>query len=168
MTDRENRLRSELEAAFAARARLYVHLRRTLARALGEQRADALLSEAIEEWGRETGTRLFAGLPAEPGAIADRFLSLSPAGGALFPHDRTDDDAGAEFHVHRCPLLAAWQDDGLPDGEVEALCRLAGAFDKGCFEVAGVLFANETWRLGKLGCCRIRLGRPERGAKSPR
>jgi hypothetical protein len=151
------RLRAELEAAFAARARLYVHLRRTLSAALGEQRAEALLADAIEAWGRETGERLFAGLPPEPRAIADRFLSLSPDGGALFPHDRTDAEGASTFHVHRCPLLTAWQNDDLPETEVEALCRLAGAFDKGCFEAAGVAFANETWRPGRDGCCRIRL-----------
>jgi predicted ArsR family transcriptional regulator len=149
------RLRAELAAAFAARARLYVHLRRTLAAELGEAQAEALLARAIEEWGRETGARLFAGLPAEPRAIADRFLSLSPDEGQLFPHARADDADGTEFHVHRCPLLEAWRD--LPPEETTALCRLAGAFDKGCFEVAGVAFGNQTWQPGHEGCCRIRL-----------
>jgi predicted ArsR family transcriptional regulator len=149
------RLRAELAAAFAARARLYVHLRRTLAAELGEAQAEALLARAIEEWGRETGARLFAGLPAEPRAIADRFLSLSPDEGQLFPYARTDADGTTAFHVHRCPLLEAWRD--LPEAETAVLCRLAGAFDKGCFEVAGVSFANETWQPGHDGCCRIRL-----------
>lgn len=47
------------------------------------------------------------------------------------------------------------------------LCRLAGAFDRGLFETAGVGFAAETWRPGRAGCCRIRLTRPGAAAAGP-
>jgi hypothetical protein len=41
---------------------------------------------------------------------------------------------------------------------VARLCRIAGAFDKGLFEAAGVGFDNSTWSEERGGgCCRITL-----------
>jgi hypothetical protein len=69
------------------------------------------------------------------------------------------------IQVRRCPLKDTWVEAGLPSGRVAALCRLAGAFDKGLFEAAGLLFSNETWTEARGGgCCWITLAR--RGASA--
>ena len=47
--ERAERLARELDAAFAARARLYWHLLVTLREALGEAEAERLLSRAIAD-----------------------------------------------------------------------------------------------------------------------
>lgn len=62
------------------------------------------------------------------------------------------------MRVDRCPLKDAWVGAGLSDGHVATLCRIAGAFDKGLFEAAGVQFRNEPWTAARGGgCCWIHL-----------
>ena len=54
--------------------------------------------------------------------------------------------------------LDAWNEAGLDASTTATLCRIAGAFDKGLFEVAGVNFRNETWSAQRGGgCCHIML-----------
>jgi hypothetical protein len=91
----------------------------------------------------------------------ERFLSVSPDGGRLYPHEVERTPGMCAIRVHSCPLKAAWVGAGLDDGAVADLCRLAGAFDKGLFEAAGVRFANRTWtRERGGGCCWITLATP--------
>ena len=45
----------------------------------------------------------------------------------------------------------------MDNAELATLCRIAGAFDKGLFEEAGVSFHNVTWQPGEAGCCLIEL-----------
>lgn len=157
MTDVEQ-LRLELAAAFANRADLYRLLRAALTRELGRERAEAMLAGVLEERGREVARNLFAGVPAEAHAVADRFLSVSPDGGRLYPHEVERTPASCTIRVHSCPLKEAWMAAGLPDQDTADLCRLAGAFDRGLFEAAGVEFANQTWTKTRgAGCCWITL-----------
>ncbi|WP_342362614.1 L-2-amino-thiazoline-4-carboxylic acid hydrolase [Terrarubrum flagellatum] len=157
MTDIET-LRVELAAAFANRADLYRLMRRALVRELGEERAETVISDMLEERGREVAQILFADTPADAKAVAERFLSVSPDGGRLFPHAVERSEGVCTIRVHSCPLKDAWVAAKLPDEEVADLCRLAGAFDKGLFEAAGVEFANQTWtRERGGGCCWITL-----------
>jgi hypothetical protein len=154
------KLTRELDAAFKNRARLYKNLLDELTAALGRARAETVLAAAVEKRGEESGRKLFGHLTAPNAAqIADTFLAVSPAEGTLFPHTRTQDGAGrVTVAVSRCPLLEAWREDGLPESEIQTLCRIAGRFDNGCFGAAGVEFAAETWRPGKTGCCTLHLG----------
>jgi hypothetical protein len=155
----EERLRRELEESFRNRAHLYRLMLEELEAELGPARAETVMARALERRGREVAAALFAGLPPEPRAVAGRFLAPSPDGGRLFPHAVEHGAGATRIAVHRCPLKDAWTGSGLPPARIAALCRLAGAFDRGLFEAAGLGFANDTWAEGRDGCCRITLTR---------
>jgi len=53
--------------------------------------------------------------------------------------------------------LRAACEAGLAEDKVAALCRIAGAVDKGLFEGAGFAFENRTWTPGAVGCCLLRV-----------
>lgn len=158
--ERAERLARELEAAFAARARVYWHVYATLREELGAAEAERLLSLAIERFGADAGARLFAGVPPVPMDVVSRFLSVaSPDWGRLFPHELTRTADGAlTVRVLRCPLKQAWIADGRSDADIETLCRIAGRADHGVFGQAGCGFAAETWRPGREGCCVLSFG----------
>ncbi len=155
------KLKRELDDAFKARARLYRAILDELTVEVGAERAEAVLSRAIEKRGVAAGTALFGALE-KPTAkdVADRFLAVSPAEGTLYPHTREDRDGGktVSVKVHRCPLQDAWREDGATDAEIERLCRISGRFDTGCFGASGVAFEATTWTPGSTGCCTLFLG----------
>lgn len=151
----EERLRRELEEAFANRAHLYRLLLEELGAELGEPAAERLLARVIERRGREVGAAL-AHLP-DARAVGEAFLAASPDGGRMYPTDVERLADGIRFSVRRCPLLDAWRANSLATCTIARLCRLAGAFDKGLFEAAGCRFTNSTWEEGRSGCCRIEL-----------
>lgn len=153
--ERAERLARELEAAFAARARVYWHVYATLREELGAVEAERLLGRAVERFGAEAGAALFAGVPPAPMEVVSRFLAVaSPDWGRLFPHDVTRAaDGGVTVRVLRCPLKQAWIADGRSEAEIETLCRIAGRADHGVFGQAGCRFTAETWRPGREGCC---------------
>ena len=158
MGDPAEPLRRELEEAFQNRAHLYRLLLDELEGEIGHDQAVAVLSRALERRGREVAAVLFRDTPAEPEAVGRRFLSVSPDGGRMYPHEAAVSPRAMEIKVHRCPLKDAWRAANLPPARVATLCRLAGAFDKGLFEAAGVSFSNETWSEARGGgCCWIRL-----------
>lgn len=151
-------LRNELADAFKNRAHLYRLLLDVLSERHGPGEAEAVLAEVCARRGREVAPLLFRGVPPEPEAIARRFLSVSPDGGDLYPHETAQTANSFTIKVHACPLKQAWLDAGLPAEQVSRLCRIAGEFDRGLFEAAGVGFENSTWsgeRGG--GCCHITL-----------
>lgn len=151
-------LRRELASAFANRADLYRLLLRALVAEFGRERAEALLIGVLEARGREAAADLFTDVPADAHAVAERFLSVSPDGGRLYPHEIERSASSCTIRVHSCPLKAAWAAAGLADGDIADLCRIAGAFDRGLFEAAGVEFANQTWTKERGGgCCWITL-----------
>jgi L-2-amino-thiazoline-4-carboxylic acid hydrolase len=159
-------LRGELEEAFRNRAHLYRILLEELEAELGPEQAEAVLARAVERRGREVAAGLFAGMPADPQAIGARFLAASSDGGRLYPHDAECRHGTMAIRVHRCPLKEAWCEAGLKPGRIATLCRIAGAFDRGLFEAAGLTFTNETWSEARGGgCCWIRLSwRDHRGS----
>lgn len=129
---------------------------------MGPEAAEALMVRMLERRGREVAAKLFAGLPPRAVAIGERFLSVSPDAGCLYPHEREQDLTSLTVRVSRCPLKDAWMAAGLSPGRTAQLCRIAGAFDRGLFEAAGVGFANETWsEVRGGGCCWITLTDPE-------
>ena len=151
-------LRRELEEAFAGRAHLYREMLDALEAELGADRAETLMREVLEKRGAAVSGQLFKGCAATPQAVGARFLSVSPDGGRMYPHSVADDGAALHVKVARCPLKDAWVGAGLAPARVAQLCAIAGAFDKGLFEAAGVAFANETWSQKRGGgCCWISL-----------
>ena len=159
MPDPVESLRQELEEAFRNRAHLYRLLLDELEAELGPDRAEEVLARVLDRRGREAAAVLFRDCPPDPRSVGERFLSVSPDGGRMYPHEVEHRDEAVVIRVHRCPLKDAWMEAGLPSGRVAALCRLAGAFDKGLFEAAGLLFSNETWTEARGGCCWITLAR---------
>jgi hypothetical protein len=140
----EDILRQELEGAFRNRADLYRLFLDELEAELGPERAEALMARALERRGEEVASALFRDVPADPVAVGDCFLSVSPDGGRMYPHEAERSPDSMTIKVHRCPLKDAWNAAGLPPERVATLCRIAGAFDKGLFEAAGLAFSNRT------------------------
>lgn len=159
MNDRTiDTLRRELEEAFRARAHLYRTIYDELAADLGAERAERLLSRAIEKRGAEVAAALFKDTSRNAKAIGAKFLSVSPDGGRMYPCQVETRASGVTMRVDRCPLKDAWADAGLSGERMARLCRIAGAFDKGLFEAAGVQFGNEPWTPARGGgCCWIHL-----------
>jgi hypothetical protein len=151
-------LRRELEDAYRNRAHLYRVIYDELAESLGAEPAERLLARAIERRGREVAAGLFQDTPRNAQAIGRKFLSVSPDGGRMYPCKAEQHAGGMTVRVDRCPLQDAWNASGLAPERVATLCRIAGAFDKGLFEAAGVRFRNETWTPARGGgCCWIHL-----------
>lgn len=157
MTAREQLLSQELESSFRNRADLYRLMLAELVVELGEQRGVALMERIIEKRGREVGEFFKVKGPSAL-AVGEAFLAVSPDQGRMYPTDVHRHADGIDFRVKRCPLKDAWREAGLDDITTATLCRIAGAFDKGLFEAAGVNFRNETWSAGRGGgCCHIML-----------
>jgi hypothetical protein len=69
----------------------------------------------------------------------------------------TDDSLSIDFHY--CPLVSAWQKQGLPDAEIEELCDFAMCGDRGIAESFGcVLILPKTIAQGA-DVCQIRFER---------
>jgi len=154
----EETLRQELEASFRNRADLYRLMHAELVAELGLERGEALMVRIIERRGREVGGGYFKSKGPHARAVGEAFLAVSPDEGRMYPTDVTRLANGIEFRVKRCPLKDAWRDAGLDADTTATLCRIAGAFDKGLFEEAGVQFRNETWSEQRGGgCCHIML-----------
>jgi hypothetical protein len=156
----EATLRRELAEAFAARAHLYRLILDVLGERHGAAEAEAVLAEVCRRRGAEVAGLLFHEVPPEPEAIARRFLTVSPDSGDLYPHEASATADSFTISVSSCPLKTAWRDAGLSPERVAQLCRIAGEFDRGLFEAAGVAFDNSTWTDARGGgCCRITLSR---------
>ncbi len=154
----EETLRHELEASFRNRADLYRLMHAELVAELGREQGEALMVRIVEKRGREVGSGYFKERGPAALAVGEAFLAISPDHGRMYPTDVTRRANGIEFRVKRCPLKDAWQEAGLDNDTIATLCRVAGAFDKGLFEAAGVQFRNETWSAQRGGgCCHIML-----------
>ncbi|HXH82670.1 MAG TPA: L-2-amino-thiazoline-4-carboxylic acid hydrolase [Candidatus Tectomicrobia bacterium] len=161
--DGDDRLRQDLYAAFKNRALIYRHLFETLRDELGEERATALMSRAIEARGREIGRAFARHAPADLAGLRDAFLAVIPDGGRMFAPEVVRCDAGGlDIRLTRCPLQDAWREAGVPEPDIARLCRIAGRIDNGTFEAAGFAFSADTWQPGRDGCCflHIRPGPP--------
>jgi hypothetical protein len=159
MSARAEKLARELREAFANRALIYAETYAELRGELGEKAAASLLGRALYRRGQDVAGKLFAGIaPGDAASVAERFLSVSPDGGCLFPTQvERPDDGSVHIKVQGCPLLSAWQQAGLPPAEIAQLCAIAGRFDNGLFEATGVDFTAETWQPGGTGCCHLHL-----------
>ena len=125
---------------------------------LGPQRGEALMVRIVHKRGSEVGSAFFRAHGPSARAVGEAFLAVSPDQGRMYPTDVERHADGIDFRVKRCPLKDAWREAGLDDATIATLCRVAGAFDKGLFEAAGVAFTNETWSAQRGGgCCHIML-----------
>ena len=156
---RAEKLAAELDAAFRNRADLYRLMLEELTAELGPARAEEVMVRTIERRGREVAAAAFAGFgPNDARALGEAFLSVSPDDGRMYPAEVERGETSIAFRVKRCPLKDAWLEAGVGEDRLAALCRIAGAFDRGLFEAAGVRFENVTWTPGHgSDCCHIRL-----------
>lgn len=154
----EETLRQELESSFRNRADLYRLMHAELVAELGVARGEALMVRIIERRGREVGEGYFRAKGPSALAVGEAFLAVSPDQGRMYPTEVDRHADGIDFRVKRCPLKDAWNEAGLDPTTTATLCRIAGAFDKGLFEAAGVAFSNATWSEQRGGgCCHIML-----------
>jgi len=154
----EETLRQELESSFRNRADLYRLMHAELVAELGVARGEALMVRIIERRGREVGEGYFRAKDPSALAVGEAFLAVSPDQGRMYPTEVERHADGIDFRVKRCPLKDAWNEAGLDAATTATLCRIAGAFDKGLFEAAGVEFRNTTWSEQRGGgCCHIML-----------
>jgi hypothetical protein len=156
---RAEKLSREFDSAFRNRADLYRLFLEELNGELGAEKAEAIMIRAIEQRGKEVAAATFASFGANDArAIDEAFLAVSPDGGLMYPTDVERHDDHIAFKVKRCPLKDAWVEAGFGDEKLAALCRIAGAFDRGLFEATGLRFDNVTWTPGHgPGCCHIAL-----------
>lgn len=154
----DDRLRTDLYAAFKNRALMYWHIFDELRRALGEPQAAGLLSRAIEARGREIGKAFARYGPADLAGLRDAFVGSVPDEGRMFaPRVERCDAGGLDITLTRCPLKDAWHEAGVGPADIAALCRIAGRVDNGTFEAAGFEFSADTWQPGRDGCCHLHI-----------
>src|SRR5258706_2768235 len=154
MTGMENADRRDLVGQLKNRALIYLEIYDVLAREVGAERAEKLLTEAIFRRGLNAGKSLAKHAPADLKGLRDSFLANVPGGKDVFrPEVLRCDAKSLEMQLHGCPLKDAWHEAGLAPEKIATLCRIAGAVDKGLFQGAGFKFENKTWVPGAKGCC---------------
>ena len=121
------------------RAGVYAHLFLVLRREMGEERTIDLMSEAIRSFGAEKSKRNYSE-EAQKGDLeraAREFASPDPVKQHQFaPRIVSLEPGEAVLAMSRCPLVEEWRIMGLPDRDVETLCRIAHAVDFGTWEDA--------------------------------
>jgi len=121
------------------RAAVYAHLFLVLRKKLGEAQAVDLMSEAIYNFGKEKSGRNYSE-KARSGDLeqaAREFASPDPVKQHQFAPrvvSLTPDEA--VLAMSKCPLVDEWRAMGLPDKDVETLCRVAHSVDFGTWEGA--------------------------------
>jgi len=148
-------LRAQLYDSYKNRAMVYHAIYEELRLELGDMRAEELLSQAIYHRGEQRGREQYAPFgPNDLAGLKAAFLAGLPDDGMMFrPKILRDDAKGLDIQFQACPLREAWQEAGLPDDDVAALCRIASQVDEGSFAAAGFGFSVDTWRPGGDGCC---------------
>ncbi|HUJ74633.1 MAG TPA: L-2-amino-thiazoline-4-carboxylic acid hydrolase [bacterium] len=158
----EHQLKDELYGMFRTQGLLYWHFFDSLRKGLGEERATAIMQDAIYQFGLRIGKRFARYAPDDLAGLRDAFLRFVPDGGASYQPEVLRCDADAlDIKIGRCLLKDAWHAAGVSDADVMKLCRIAGRQDNGTFEGAGFLFSSDTWRPGRTGCCLMRI-RPKK------
>lgn len=121
------------------RAAVYAHLFLVLRERLGEAASVELMSEAIYNFGREKSRRNYSER-AQGGDLeqaAREFASPDPVKQHQFaPRIVSLSPGEAVIAMSGCPLVDEWRAMGLPDKDVETLCKVAHAVDFGTWEGA--------------------------------
>ena len=121
------------------RAAVYAHLFTVLRGKLGEDRAVALMSDAIRAHGKEKASKGYSA-GARSGDLrqaAREFASPDPVKQFQFaPRIVSASATEAVIAMSRCPLVDQWKEMGLPADDVATMCRIARAVDFGTWEGA--------------------------------
>lgn len=135
-----DRSRRETRAAFENRALIYAHIYEELVAEIGDERATEVMKRAIRRRGVDNSAKYRAA--AQDGdleRVAQIFCEGSPADGALFdPGVEELGDGRVVLRMRTCPLVDAWEGEGLAEGTVDRLCEIAASVDEGTFEGAGL------------------------------
>lgn len=159
----ENSLREQLRGQLKNRAMLYYLFFDEIRKEVGEEKATAIMKRAIYRRGEEVGKRFATHCPSDMDGLRDAFLQSIPGDEEFFaPEVERCEGAGLDIKMHRCPLLEAWQEAGIPEDDIAKIAAIAGFIDNGTFEGAGFEIHSETWEPGQEGCCHlhIRPGKP--------
>ena len=149
-----------LDASIRNRALFYKAVFDELRAELGDAKATEILRRAVYKRGLEVGKPFARFAPDDFEGLKQAFVAFVPGGDAVFaPQVERCDGDGLQLRLGRCPLRDAWQEMGLPTGEVEHLCAIAGAVDEGTFAAAGFAIRNTTWKEGQPGCCHLTITR---------
>ena len=150
----EKALRQQLYDSYKNRAILYYLIFDAIRSEWGEEKAEAIMMQAIFKRGTQKGEKYARFGPNDLKGLRDAFLGGLPDEGRMFqPEVIGCDDHHLDIKFHRCPLREAWQEAGLPDEEVAKICRIAARVDYGTFQAAGFEFSADTWQPGGDGCC---------------
>jgi hypothetical protein len=162
----QEQLRQQLRDSFKNRALIYYLLFDEMRKELGAERAAEIMKRAIYARGVQKSKKYAPYAPNDFEGLKDAFVGGIPDEGRLFqPEVMRCDAEGLDVKFHACPLREAWQEAGLPDDEVAAICRIAARVDNGTFEGAGFEFSADTWQPGGDGCCYLHI-RPGHGASN--
>lgn len=148
--------RGETRAAYENRARIYRHLYEELAADIGAEHAADVMARAVRRRGEETaGAYREAAAAGDLDEVARIFCESSACRGELFgPGVEERGERSIVLRMTACPLVDAWRADGLPDADVDLMCRIASAIDHGTFEGAGLTleFLDRRGRPGSSRC----------------
>lgn len=120
------------------RARIYVHIYRELSKEVGKEKAISILKRAIYGRGKEKG-QLLASKIGKPD-LHKLAVSLMKGQGDMdaFGHLIAQEESDhVVLRLNHCPLVEAWQEEGLSPEEQKILCDIAHQVDFGKFEGAG-------------------------------
>ena len=158
----EQQLRKELYGMFTNQGMLYWHFFDSMRKTVGEEKAMALMKDAIYQLGLRIGKRFAKYAPNDMIGLRDAFLNFVPDDTATFQPEvlRCDVDT-LDIKIGRCLLKDAWQSAGISDEDVMKLCEIAGCVDNGTFEGAGFAYSADTWKPGHDGCCHMHI-RPKK------
>jgi hypothetical protein len=128
-----------------------VPLVRALRRELGQERADAIVAEAIRETDLEIGRREAARRsPTGPGMA--KGVAAYAAGGAMDYEVLRADEKGLAFDVKRCGYAEFMQRIGARDLGALLVCNRDFAVAEGM----GIALEREHTIMGGAGCCDFR------------
>ena len=116
---------------------------------------DEPVRKALFRFGQLSGARL---PPATtPRAFFDGIGATGKAGLPFAREEMSVDAAQGVYHLHRCPMVAAWRNLGASPEEVVHLCELAGCGDQGLISQFPELTMhfNETIAKGDAYCAMV-------------
>lgn len=150
--------RRETRAAFENRGLVYSAIFHELAGEVGRERATDIMKRAIRKRGLEIGRKYRDAVAAgDLRLVGCIFCEGSACEGELFsPGIESFDGETLVLRMESCPLVDAWEAEGMAPEDVDLMCEIAAAVDEGTFEGAG-LELEFLDRAGKAGSSRCLL-----------
>ncbi|MFQ5645998.1 MAG: L-2-amino-thiazoline-4-carboxylic acid hydrolase [bacterium] len=134
--DKETAIKA-LKESIKTRALLYWEFYRVFSEELGEEKAAELMKKAI--YNRGTDKAGCAGVtPGDFSGLAENFRKGGEKSLEVFGHEVAEAaEDYALLRLNSCPLVEAWKEAGLTDGQIASMCDIAYAVDFGKFEGMG-------------------------------